>query len=394
MSQSQEWYVDDSEVEELDQQPIDQYDITVTPNDFNTKTIFDFIQAGAVHIPGFQRNYVWDIRRASKLIESLVIGLPVPQVFLYEESRNRFLVIDGQQRLMSIYYFISQRFPIMEKRAELRRLSEESGGKPDALLSDNRFFSDFRLKLPAPTGSPQSKFANLTYSTLGEYKPTFDLRTIRNVIVKQLKPGDDDSAMYEIFNRLNSGGVNLSSQEIRVSLYHSPFYEMLFRLNIQPRWRTLLGIADPDTRLKDLEFLLRAFALLIDSDNYKPSMISFLNMFSKKMCTAPDDLITSCVKWFTTFLDATARLDEKSFQSQNRRFSITIFESVFCAIVKPLLSDPEAVVGLVDPTSITALIADHDFMTASMSATTNSSSVETRLRRAKELIRFLPVSAA
>src|SRR5260370_27909647 len=75
---------------------IDEYDLTATPNDFNVLTIFNFIQSGAVKIPGFQRNYVWDIKRASKLVESLILGLPVPQLFLYEESRNKFLVIDCQ----------------------------------------------------------------------------------------------------------------------------------------------------------------------------------------------------------------------------------------------------------------------------------------------------------
>jgi uncharacterized protein with ParB-like and HNH nuclease domain len=99
---------------------IDEYDLTSTPNDFNVLTIVSFIKSGAVKIPGFQRNYVWDINRASKLIESLILGLPVPQIFLYEEARNKFLVIDGQQRLMSIYYFVSQRFPLKEKRGELR----------------------------------------------------------------------------------------------------------------------------------------------------------------------------------------------------------------------------------------------------------------------------------
>jgi uncharacterized protein with ParB-like and HNH nuclease domain len=101
---------------------IEEYDLTSSPNDFNVKTIYDFIDSGAVKIPGFQRNYVWDIKRASKLIESLIIGLPVPQVFLYEEGRNSFLVIDGQQRLMTIYYFVRQRFPRREKRAEIRRI--------------------------------------------------------------------------------------------------------------------------------------------------------------------------------------------------------------------------------------------------------------------------------
>src|SRR5260221_1669342 len=93
-SPKQEWYEDRSEQEAQDDYPIDQYDLTATPNDFNILTIFSFIQSGAVKIPGFQRNFVWDQRRASKLVESLIIGLPVPQVFLYEESRNKFLVID------------------------------------------------------------------------------------------------------------------------------------------------------------------------------------------------------------------------------------------------------------------------------------------------------------
>ena len=103
---------------------IDEYDLTATPNDFNVMTINSFIESGAIQIPGFQRNYVWDIKKASKLIESLLLGLPVPQLFLYESARNKFLVIDGQQRMMSIYYFIKKRFPRKEKRAEIKRAEE------------------------------------------------------------------------------------------------------------------------------------------------------------------------------------------------------------------------------------------------------------------------------
>src|SRR3990172_6300632 len=130
------WYEDDSEQEE-EEYPIDQYDLTASPNDFNILTIYSFIESGVVKIPGFQRNYVWDLKRASKLIESLIIGLPVPQIFLYEEARNSFLVIDGQQRLMSIYYFKKQRFPLPEKRAELRQIFERSGKINDDVLHDD-----------------------------------------------------------------------------------------------------------------------------------------------------------------------------------------------------------------------------------------------------------------
>ena len=98
------WFEDYAD--DVDDLQVEEYDITAAPNDFNVLTIHSFLESGAVRIPGFQRNYVWDINRASKLIESLILGLPVPQVFLYEVERNKFLVIDGQQRLMSIYYFI------------------------------------------------------------------------------------------------------------------------------------------------------------------------------------------------------------------------------------------------------------------------------------------------
>jgi len=94
-SVDQELPVDDysQEVDDSDD-PIAEYDITATPNDFNVITIHNFIESGALVIPGFQRNYVWDIKRASKLVESLILGLPVPQIFLYEEKRNKFQVID------------------------------------------------------------------------------------------------------------------------------------------------------------------------------------------------------------------------------------------------------------------------------------------------------------
>ena len=103
-----------------------EYDISVSPNDFNVKTLFDFMESRVFKIPNFQRNYVWDIKRASKLIESLLIGIPIPQIFLFEEKKNNFLVIDGQQRLMTIYYFIKKRFPKKEQlRSEERRVGKE-----------------------------------------------------------------------------------------------------------------------------------------------------------------------------------------------------------------------------------------------------------------------------
>ncbi len=92
--EQEDWYDDESASEDVEY-PLHEYELTSSPNDFNILTLFNFIESGTVRVPGFQRNFVWDIRRASKLIESMVTGLPVPQIFLYEEGRNKFLVIDG-----------------------------------------------------------------------------------------------------------------------------------------------------------------------------------------------------------------------------------------------------------------------------------------------------------
>lgn len=113
------WYID--LCEEESETVVKEYDITSTPNDFNILTLFSLIDNGVIKMPPFQRNYVWDKKRASKLIESIILGLPVPQVFLYEQGKNNFYVIDGQQRLLSIYFFVKQRFPTPEGRLILRQ---------------------------------------------------------------------------------------------------------------------------------------------------------------------------------------------------------------------------------------------------------------------------------
>ncbi len=382
------WFEEDSTRDDNDDFPIGEYDLTASPSDFNIRTLFDFVESGAIKIPGFQRNYVWDIRRASKLIESLIIGLPVPQIFLYEEGRNRFLVIDGQQRLMSIYYFVKQRFPKEEKRTELRQIFDERGRIPDDILHDDRYFTKFNLELAEKLPERRNKFNGLNYSTLGDYRSAFELRPIRNIIIKQLAPQDKESAKYEIFSRLNSGGVNLTPQEIRLSLYYSDFYSMLYRLNTRPEWRQLLGVPVPDLHLKDLEFLLRGFAMLLRGEQYSPSMVKFLNSFSHEARAFKDERVAALEALFLSFIGSCSELPREAFQSVNKRFSIAIYESVFAAVCTVPHAQGSLVQGKISLESIKALKSDSAFLAASSSRTTDRANVLTRLRRAREIVRL------
>lgn len=365
-----------------------EYEISASPNDFNIKTLFDFIGSGVVKIPGFQRNYVWDIKRASKLIESILIGIPIPQIFLYEEAKNKFMVIDGQQRYMTIYYFIKKRFPRNEKRLELRVIFDSNKGIPESVLNDNNYFIDFNLKLPTTQPNKTNKFNNLNYFTLDEEdKVSFELRTIRNIIIKQNAPDDEHSVVFEIFNRLNSGGVNLKPQEIRTSLFHSSFYDMLYRLNLTEGWRNLTPSPTPDLNMKDVEILLRGFAMLIDGSDYKPSMTKFLNKFSLKAKTFPAGNIEYLENLFLSFLKKIPSADDRIFHSKTGRFNISVFESIFVATCRNAFREKNIELFDIDLGKVLLLKEDELFIDATQSDTASEKNVKFRISRAIEMLK-------
>lgn len=385
----EKWYDDIEEKEEMDT-GVTEYDITSTPNDFNISTIFSLVDNGVIKLPPFQRNYVWDEKRASKLIESIILGLPIPQVFLYEQGKNSFYIIDGQQRLLSIYFFMKQRFPTKEGKSVLRQYLTGDTKIDNCILSNDSFFKNFSLKLPTAAGGEKNKLDKLKYETLGDYKYTFDiLRTIRSVVIKQNEP-KDDSSIYEIFNRLNTGGQNLSQQEIRMSLYYSDFYKKLFELNGNNIWRQLLCQSEQDIHFKDIEILLRSFAMLFNYSIYSAPMGKFLNTFSKQADTFSADAIEYLERLFESFLNACSSLEKGIFCSNNNKFSISLFESVFVATCKEFFENKQLIADQkISNDSIIELKRNDDFSAASQGSVASKQNLTTRIQKAFEIIKFL-----
>ncbi|MDF3285477.1 DUF262 domain-containing protein [Gordonia sp. N1V] len=323
-------WLDDAS-QEIDDNSVLEYDIVSSPNDWNFATIVNFIESGAIKIPAFQRNYIWDKKRASKLIESLLIGLPVPQVFLYEEGKNNFIVIDGQQRLLTLFFFAKGRFPLPKIRSELRP-SLNAGIISDDVLHDRDYFTDFKLTLAKSVTGKKNRYHGFSYMSLKDDKTTLNLRTIRNVVVKQTSP-DGDSAMYEIFSRLNTGGVNLTPQEIRASLYHSQVIDSLLDLNLKPQWRNLVGQSSPDSRMRDTEFLLRSLALARGLDEFSGSMTGFVNKFCESVKSFSDSQAEGAISDLRTFIESFAGGGAEIF-SRGGKFSGVLFESIFAAWVR------------------------------------------------------------
>ena len=172
-----------------------------------------------------------------------------------------------------------------------------------------------------------------------------------------------------------------------MSLYHSKFYDMLYRLNLDARWRTILGIQEPDLHLKDVEIILRAFAMLFDGEKYAPSMARFLNSFSRNTRKLDDDKLGYLERLFKNFLASYDHLSPRPFHGRKTgKFNISTFEAVFTAQVGAAFHDQKEKVPAVKQQSLEKLVQDTEFVNASQEKTTSKAHVSTRLRRAKEVL--------
>ena len=378
------------EEHDIGEEAIVEYDITTSPRDLTPANIVDMIDSGIIEIPLFQRNYVWDIYKASKLVESLILGLPVPELFFYTEGddNNTYKIIDGQQRFLSIYFFVKGRFPKNTASRFMIRKGINEGAALEELLPDNRIFQDFTLKL-SNDSSTQSRYHGKKFLTLDkDTQIKFRLRRfLRTVVVRQNKPDDNSSSMFEIFNRLNTGGTPLNAQEIRASLYYCNFYKMLVRINNQENWRELMGKPTQDLHSTDIELILRSIALLHESETYAPKMVNFLNKFSQKTKKFDDKYVDYIEQLFNSFIEACSTLGDKAF-FRNNRFSKTLFESVFVAAATQNFIERKTITSKIEPNSFECLKSDDEFVSYLLSGSSSSDNIKGRIRRAKEVIKM------
>ncbi|MCA9564835.1 MAG: DUF262 domain-containing protein [Myxococcales bacterium] len=245
------------ESDEEEGEPVEaRFEITSFPADYTVRVMYEKWKQKQLIIPEFQRRYVWNLPQASRLIESFLLGLPIPQVFLYRERTSpKLLVIDGHQRLGTIARFYDEDFD--EKRK-------------------------FRL-----TGV-SSRWNGLTYSELPENDQiALDDMPLRSIVIQQTDP-DDDSSVYQIFERLNTGGTQLNAMEIRKALYHTRAYPLLERISRSDAWWALLGLQSEDRRLKEIELLLRVLALTDTWESYVKPMKTWLTKHMARLEKTPE----------------------------------------------------------------------------------------------------------
>ena len=200
--------------------------------------------------PDFQRHFVWDIKKSSRLIESVILDIPLPVIYLAEGNDGKEYVIDGQQRLTSFFAFIDGKFP--EGR--------------DFKLTALNVFSELNGKL----------FRQIDEELQDKIR-YYKIRTI--IFTKE----SETNLRFEIFQRLNTGAVVLNEQELRNCLYRGQYNELLKELSKDKDFMYLLSLKEPEKRMKDVELVLR-FASFYHKTylNYKPPIKDFLNKEMEK----------------------------------------------------------------------------------------------------------------
>ena len=226
--------------------------------DWTTETIANQLEKGNIDInPKFQRRDAWSQIEKSRLIESLMLGLPVPTIILAEmkDKKNNFIVIDGKQRLLSIKQFCSNKKEFTKLRLKkMEVLSELEGKTLDDLKQDSQY----------------DKFVT-----------AFENSIIRTIVIKNWP---NEQFLYSVFLRLNTGSKPLSPQELRQALHPGPFLDFLDDATADSKvMMSLLRNVGADSRMRDIELALRYYGYLYNKENYKGNLRLFLDNTCKML---------------------------------------------------------------------------------------------------------------
>jgi len=274
----------------------------------------------------------------------------VPGIFLVKEPSGVLLVLDGHQRLFTLRAFYSG-----EIKGEIYKLSDKV----------------------------QARFVGLRYSDLdSEDRRRLDDSIIHATIIRQDEPEEDQSSIYTIFERLNTGGVNLQPQEIRVALYHGELVRVLRELNDVKAWRSLVG--EKSARLKDMEMVLRFFAFLYHSKQYRAPMKSFLNRYmatNRDLSRQPEKVLRDIFSRTTrTILEG---IGPRAFRPK-RAVNAAVVDSLMTGVARRL----QSLRALKDIDSLRKsyrrLMKDAKYVQATETGTSQEANVATRLSHAEK----------
>lgn len=227
--------------------------------DWTAETVLSQLNRGNIDLnPSFQRRSAWSENKQSLFVESLILGLPIPQLILAEDKNRKgsYIVIDGKQRLLAIRRFASEDDSSGFKPLKLKGLSERCD------LNKKRYVD------------------LLNDDDLAEDLAAFQNSSIRTIVIRNWK---SEAYLWEVFLRINTGSVQLSPQELRQALHPGPFSNFIDNQSAESNGlKTALNLKEPDFRMRDAEILLRYLAYKNFAAEYAGNLKKFLDETTRR----------------------------------------------------------------------------------------------------------------
>ena len=367
----------DDEIESLEGMTCDIYKFqqaVIWGTDWTTETLNNQLVKGNIDLnPSFQRRDAWTDSEKSKLIESLMLGLPVPPIILAENKnkKNSYIVIDGKQRLLSIRRFFSD--------------TKESGFEP--------------LKLRSLTVLKELNGTTITTirDKYSEYIRNIENQTIRAIIIKNWP---DEPFLYTVFLRLNTGSKKLSPQELRQALKPGKFLDYLDEATANSDIiKKMLGNKSADTRMKDIEITLRFFAYYYFFNEYTGNLKEFLDMTCEKLNASWDEKEEEIKSLFAEYektiefcfeiMNTKSPFSRYSLGESGNRFNRSIFELFTFYFINDNIKElvKEDCSNFI--TLFKQMNDDPDFVTAVSGSTKEISNLAVRFSKFQDILKCL-----
>jgi hypothetical protein len=334
--------------------PISQRRLITSSADFSVDTLVSMLRDEALVIPSFQRKYIWSERKASRLIESLVLQCPIPVIYLNRREDEVLEVVDGNQRVTSLKTFVDGNFSL----SGLTAYPELSGQSFDQI--------DKKLRRQIKN------------------------RTIRCVIIE---PESNPKIKFDVFERLNSGSTPLSPQELRHGLYFGPFVQMLESLASNSTFVSMSSLKN-DRRMKGDELVLRFFAFKENIKKYEKPLSSFLSDYLELNKAISKSEVAKMIIIFNGMIAAIHLLlgsnafRLRSSDSAAKKFNTAFYDAITVGYATSDLPDT-ADLNLVDTIALQNAMESASetdaFRASTLRATSDKSSIEKRIAIARDV---------
>lgn len=333
--------------------------------------------------PEYQRLFRWSAKQKTALIESILLSIPIPPIFVSEDKDGVWELIDGLQRVSTFITFFGE---LEDNLSQIKYI----GDTEDEIDENEDSLETLGNKWQLEEGGIIKSLEGFNIDSL---PPRLKINLKRAVCRVEILRGESSSSMkYELFKRLNAGGSKLKPQEIRNAIFRgidTRLNELLLKLSQNEKFKILTDLSqNKKQELFDQELVLRFIAFLNNTDEINENTENFLNDFMEKTVSNPNFDYQYYEEIFLNVLDILSKINKpKIFRNSRNLFVPADFEGITIGLAQNFNKYKDNISLL--ESKIDQLKSDEDFRRFSGSASNSKSRIKMRLKRVQEIFENL-----